>query len=122
MDLDAILQTIANHLSAEVVQVNERDLTSDLLKTIPARTARMYQCLPVGQSNGTLKIALVDPLNPGRMDELGFVVKQDIQLVVADPVQVQRAIEKYYPKVPKAGRASPIFSRNSARTRKSPPK
>ena len=39
----------------------------------------------------------MEPLNPGRIDELGFVVKKDIQLVVADPAQVQKAIEKFYP-------------------------
>jgi len=57
----------------------------------------MYQCLPVGLANSTLQVALVDPLNVGRIDELGFVVKKDIQLVVADPAQVQKAIEKFYP-------------------------
>jgi type IV pilus assembly protein PilB len=33
----------------------------------------------------------------GRIDELSFVVKKDIQLVVADPAQIQKAIEKFYP-------------------------
>jgi type IV pilus assembly protein PilB len=33
----------------------------------------------------------------GRIDELGYVVKKDIQLVVADPAQIAKAIEKYYP-------------------------
>ena len=45
-----------------------------------------------------MQVALVDPLNPGRIDELGFVVKKDIQLVVADPAQIQKAIEKFYPR------------------------
>ena len=97
MDMDAILQVMANHLGAEVVTINERDLKPELLQTIPAKTARMYQCLPVSQVNSTLKVALVDPLNPARVDELGFVVKKDIQLVVADPLQIQRTIDKYYP-------------------------
>jgi type IV pilus assembly protein PilB len=42
-------------------------------------------------------VALADPLNVSRVDELGFVVKKDIQLVVADPSQIEKAIEKYYP-------------------------
>ena len=51
----------------------------------------------MGKVDSTLQVALVEPLNPGRIDELGFVVKKDIQLVVADPAQVQKAIEKFYP-------------------------
>ncbi|HOX55437.1 MAG TPA: GspE/PulE family protein [Candidatus Paceibacterota bacterium] len=97
LDLDTILQAISNHLGAPVVTVRERDLSPELLRIVPAKMARMYQCLPVGLSNSTLQVALVDPLNVGRIDELGFVVKKDIQLVVADPSVVQKAIEKFYP-------------------------
>src|SRR6266853_6369348 len=97
MDADAILQAIANHLGAEVVSLSDRELSPQLLQTIPANTARMYQCLPVALSNSTLKVALVDPLNPARLDELGFMVNKDIELVVADPAQIEKAIERYYP-------------------------
>ena len=97
MDLDTVLQAMANHLSTEVITVRERDLSPEVVATVPAKTARMYECLPVGLENGTLKIALVDPLNPARIDELGFVVKKDIRLVVADPAAIQKAIEKFYP-------------------------
>jgi type IV pilus assembly protein PilB len=97
MDLDTILQLIADQLATKVVPVRERDLTPELIQSIPAKTARMYQCLPVGMSNGTLQVALVDPLNPARADELGFVVKKQIELVVADPTAIEKAIEKFYP-------------------------
>jgi type IV pilus assembly protein PilB len=56
----------------------------------------MYQCLPVALVDSTLQVALVEPLNVGRIDELSYVVKKDIQLVVADPAQVAKAIEKFY--------------------------
>ena len=97
LDLDTILQAIGSHLGAPVITIQERDLTPELLRVVPAKMARMYQCLPVALANSTLQVALVEPLNVGRIDELGFVVKKDIQLVVADPVQVQKIIEKYYP-------------------------
>src|ERR1035441_4809092 len=97
LDLDTILQAIATQLGASVVNVRERDLTPELLRLVPAEMARMYQCLPVGLLGSTLQVALVDPLSSGRIDELSFVVKKDIQLVVADPAVVQKAIEKFYP-------------------------
>jgi len=97
LDLDTILQVMADQLASRVVTIREGDLTPDLLQTIPAKTARMYQCLPVGLRDGALQVALVDPFNPGRIDELNFVVKRDLQLVIADPVQVEKAIEKFYP-------------------------
>jgi type IV pilus assembly protein PilB len=97
MELDTILQVIADHLGTQVVTVRERDLTPDIINSIPGNSARMYQCMPVGLSGSTLQVALVDPLNPARIDELSFVIKKDIQLVIADPAAIQKAIEKYYP-------------------------
>ncbi len=35
----------------------------------------MYQCMPVAIYGDTVQIALVDPLNPAVIDELGFTVK-----------------------------------------------
>src|SRR5437667_10802028 len=95
MDLDSILHVIAEHLGTQVVQLG--GLAPDVVQLLPAKTARMYQCVPVSHSNGTLQIALMDPLNVARIDELGFIVKKDLQLVVVDPAQVEKAIEKYYP-------------------------
>ena len=97
MDLDTILQVIADHLATQVVPIRERDLTPQIIQSVPAKTARLYQCLPVGMSNGVLQLALVDPLNTQRIDEINFILKKDIQMVVSDPVAVEKAIEKFYP-------------------------
>jgi type IV pilus assembly protein PilB len=97
LEVDTILQAIGSHLGAPVITLRERDLTPELLRIVPAKMARMYQCLPVALADSTLQVALVEPLNVGRIDELSFVVKKDIQLVVVDPLQVQKAIEKFYP-------------------------
>src|SRR5512140_3021430 len=66
MDLDTVLQVIADSLGTRVVAVNERSITPEVAQAIPAKTVRMYQCLPVGVQNGSLQVAMVDPLNPAR--------------------------------------------------------
>src|SRR5947209_1103708 len=60
MDADSILQAMANHLGVEVLSVRATQISPELLKLIPGNMARMYQCLPVGMSNSTLQVALVD--------------------------------------------------------------
>src|SRR5580765_8401489 len=96
MDMDAIMQVIANHLGAEVVSLAGRELKPDLISQIPSNTAKMYQCVPVDDQDGVLRVAFAEPLDLGRVDEIGFVVKKSIQLVVADPNEILKAIEKYY--------------------------
>ena len=96
MDLDTILQVEANQLGTEVVSIRGRDFPSALLGKIPANTAKLYQCLPIEDTDGALRVAFAEPLDPGRADELAFVVKKDVQVVIANPAEIRDAIDKYY--------------------------
>jgi hypothetical protein len=88
VDTGKQLQLVADQLATEVVTLGQTDLPPEVVKRVPANIARSFQCLPVAIRNGILQIAVADPLNAQRMDELGFVVKGDIQIVVADPAQI----------------------------------
>jgi type IV pilus assembly protein PilB len=96
MDIDTQLQLIAEHLGTEVVSVKEREFSPELIKLIPANTARMYQCVPIADYDSTAQVAFADPLDPVRIDELGFVIKKQIQPVVANPSEIQKVIERIY--------------------------
>jgi len=96
LDADAILQAMANHLGTEVVALRNVELPKDALAAVPASTAKMYRCLPVELSDGTLRVAFEDPLDPGRVDELSFVAKKEIQVLVAHPADIQAGLDKYY--------------------------
>lgn len=97
IDNETQLQLIAEYLGTEVVSLGEVEFTPELIEAVPAATARMYQCLPVGLYGDTLRLALVDPLNAGAVDELGFSTGKQVQVVVADPAQITKLIEKHYP-------------------------
>src|SRR5579863_9537405 len=88
MKLDDILHVEATALGTEVVSLKDREIPPEVLKALPAKVAQMYRCLPVAVSNGTLQVALADPLDPGTASEIGFAAKRDVQVVVADPADV----------------------------------
>jgi type IV pilus assembly protein PilB len=96
LDLDSILQLVADYLGTEVVSLSKVDFTPELLGAIPASTAKMYQCIPIAVHGSSVQVAFSDPLNPERAGELSFVIRKDVQVVVVDPVQIDRTIEKYY--------------------------
>jgi type IV pilus assembly protein PilB len=96
MDLDAILETISNYMGAPVVQLKDINFSPELLKAIPGNTARMYRCVPVGVTDTAIQVAFEDPLNPGRVDEVSFIVKRDIQPAIANPADISKTIERYY--------------------------
>src|SRR5665213_1515848 len=96
MKLHDILHAMASALGTEVVQLKDREISAEVLKLIPAKIAQMYKCLPLAMTNGTLQVALADPLDPAKADEIHFAAKRDVQVVVADPAEIQQAIERFY--------------------------
>jgi type IV pilus assembly protein PilB len=96
MRLEDVLHVMANNLGTHVVSLRDRVLSPDLLKTIPANVARMYHCVPVEMNNGTVQVALAEPLDPATADEIGFASKREVQVVVADPAEIEKAIERFY--------------------------
>jgi len=96
MKLDDILHVEATALGTKVISLKDREIPPDALKLIPAKVAQMYKCLPVATTNGTLEVALAEPLDPGTASEIGFAAKRDVQIVVADPAEILKAIERFY--------------------------
>ena len=83
-DLDIIgredqLQLVAEYIGTMVVNLKDYDFPDELIKSIPAMTARMYQCLPLQDYGDALQVVLADPMNPSVVDELGFIIKKEIQ-------------------------------------------
>jgi type IV pilus assembly protein PilB len=96
MKLHDILQVMAGALGTEVVSLRDREFSPELLKMIPANVAQMYRCVPVTLNGDLLQVALANPLDPARADEIHFAVKRDVQVVVADPAEIDKAIERLY--------------------------
>src|SRR6185312_7296568 len=109
MKLEDILHVIATHIGAEVVSIKDREFSPELLQTIPAKVAQMYHCLPIGINDGVVQIALADPLNPQVADEVHFAAKRDVQIVVADPIEIQKTIERVYGQDDSAGSFADIL-------------
>ncbi|MEI6342760.1 MAG: ATPase, T2SS/T4P/T4SS family [Verrucomicrobiota bacterium] len=105
LDLDTALQVIADHLGSMVVSVDEGQMTAEVLATVPPETARMYQCVPLALYGDTVQLAMADPLNPAAVDELSLTVKGQVQLLVANPAEVVKAVEKFYPALAGGGYA-----------------
>jgi len=96
MKLDDILHVMATALGTEVVSLKDREIAKDVLSLIPAKVAQTYKCLPVGFANGMLQVALADPLDQQKSDEIHFIAKRDVQIVVANPAEIASAIERQY--------------------------
>lgn len=93
---DQFFQLIAESLGTETVDLSTFDGASHILQLIPAGLARLHGALPVGFSENTIYVALVDPLNTQVAEDLRFALGREIHMVVASPAKVRAMITEYY--------------------------
>ena len=93
---DQFFQVLANALGIDCVDLTGFDPPVELLHAIPAGLARLHGAFPVGMSQTTITVALVDPLNPTVQEDLRFALGKDINVVVGHTTQVEEMIQKHY--------------------------
>ena len=97
MKLDDILHVMATNLGTEVVSLRDRRISPELVQTIPAKVARMYHCLPVAMKDGDGAGGAGRPARPGAGRRNSILPsKRDVQMVVADPAEIEKAIDRLY--------------------------
>ena len=96
IDKDTLLQLMADHLVTEVYPLAGKEIPKETIEVVPPETAKMYQCLPVEVWGDAVRVAFADPLNPATIDEVSYVIPKEIQVVVADPEEIEAQIGKNY--------------------------
>ncbi|NOY81369.1 MAG: Flp pilus assembly complex ATPase component [Kiritimatiellaeota bacterium] len=94
---DDFLQLLADNLATEVVDLTTLDIPEELTEKLNASIARLYEIVPVREEDGVLCVAAKDPLNYRMIDELNYVLGQECRILVARAVDIDDALDKYYP-------------------------
>jgi type IV pilus assembly protein PilB len=96
IDGSTVAKTIAEHLGYQYVDLSTLEIKRNVLKTVPHSEARRYKAIPVDLHDNTVVVAVADPMNLNVLDNLRHVLKTNIEPVVADEEEINRAIERYY--------------------------
>lgn len=96
VDESGFYRTIAEALGTEYVDLSDKEIPPPVLKLIPTGLARLHRALPIGMSGNTLRVALVDPLDPRAAEDLRFALGKDVDVVVAPTEQIENRIKEYY--------------------------
>ena len=89
-------ELVAQGLGTEVVELNTLELSPEVLSMVDGETAHMLGVVPVSFDGTTLFVAARNPFNYQIADELRFLVKHDIVILVAPVKQIDDALEKHY--------------------------
>jgi general secretion pathway protein E/type IV pilus assembly protein PilB len=91
-----VLKTVAMQLGMDVIALADHEITPEVIQQVPAAIARRYKVVPVFDSENTLSVALSDPLNIETLDSLRYLLKRNVDGVVAAEEEINEALDKYY--------------------------
>lgn len=95
LDEDDIARTLAEQKGLDYVSLTSYKIDREAVARIPDRVARRCLVIPIGYRDGSIILAMADPLDIETIDDVKVRTGMDVVPVVATSTQIQYAIEKY---------------------------
>lgn len=91
-----ILATLAGQFGMEVMSLKGVTLPPEIRDMIPVETARRYKVVPVFKTGETLTVAMSDPLDVDTLDMLRYLLKCNVEGVIAPRDEIKVMLDKFY--------------------------
>jgi type IV pilus assembly protein PilB len=91
-----LTRALAAQAGMESVDLAAAAIPADVLKRVDAQTAQAFRVVPFKFEDGTLYVALADPMNTAVVDDLSFMTGAAVKACVASDEEVDAAIKKHY--------------------------
>ncbi len=91
-----MLKALAGQFGMETISLTGLDIPREVLDMVPGEVAQRYKVVPVFKNENVLTVALGDPLDVDTLDGLRYVLKCNVEGVVAPPEEIEKAIANYY--------------------------
>ena len=96
LDAEVVNGVIARKLGIPFVSLKSFRIAPQVLKRLPAAVAHRYQVLPLAEAENALVVALENPMNMEKMDELRFVAGTKLVPVMASAQELHDGLERWY--------------------------
>ena len=91
-----MLKALAGQFGMETITLTGLDIPREVLDMVPGDVAQRYKVVPVFKNENILTVAIGDPLDVDTLDGLRYVLKCNVEGVVAPPEEIEKAIANYY--------------------------
>ncbi len=91
-----IVMILAAEYGMDTFDFTDYKIPPDVVAVIPPEIARRYKVVPVMKNEGTLTVAMGDPTDLESLDSLRYILKNDVEGVVASRKQIEQALNYYY--------------------------
>ena len=93
---DDVLKALAEQTRVPYVDLTTADIDPALVPPGGIKTIFQRKVLPLERTNGTMKVAVSDPLDLEALDDLRLVLKLRVQPVLAKASEIDRLLRKHF--------------------------
>ncbi len=97
-----LYQAAAKAMGVEFYDLAQQDFDTSVAVLLPRALAERYRVIPIGRGDGTIRVAMADPDDVLAGDDLRQQLQTAIEPLLADPVEIDRAITQAYERAPAA--------------------
>ena len=92
-----LLRALSIQLHIPYVQnLTEEEIDKELVSSVPISFLKRHVLIPFHKENGTVKVAISDPLNITPIDDIRTFLESDIELLLTESITILNAINMAY--------------------------
>lgn len=96
LTFEEILSVLSSRFGMEMISLVNLHIPPEAIAAVPVDIARKYKVMPVSKHDNVLTVAIGDPLEVDTLDSLRYLLKCDIEGVVALPAEITVALDRFY--------------------------
>ena len=96
VEAEVVNSVMAKKLGIPFVNLRLFEIPPEILKRIPHAAAYRYHMIPVGESENALVVAVDNPTDMTRMDEVRFIAGSKVIPVMASAGDIRDALKRHY--------------------------
>ena len=93
VDEETLAKAIAKQFGLKYVDLDETEITPEVMELVPEELIKRHKVLPLGKSDGRLKLIISDPLDLDTMDTLRFRLNAELDYSLASLSKINSYID-----------------------------
>ncbi len=91
-----LAEALARQLNLAYVDLKDVNIKREAVLKLPESAARRFRALVLDDAGATCKVGMADPTDLTAYDEIGRLLKRDIEIAVVTGTDVSRALDRIY--------------------------
>jgi general secretion pathway protein E len=93
----ALVRALSDELGLRFLdKIDVDSIPEDVVEQVPINFARQHHVLPIGQSNGSIQVAIANPLETFALDDLRVLLKRPLEPIGVPTEAIDDAINRVY--------------------------